>query len=111
MPLVLAPQSAPTKRRPDDVRLHWVPVHRLAAATLSTSPSGERGSLAIRELPAAERPRERLRSHGAHAPSPGELLAIWLGSGPEGRSGRAMGRQFCPGCAVSCGLLPPPPGP
>src|SRR5690348_15138590 len=47
---------------------------------------GVRVSLAIRELPAAERPRERLRSHGAHAMSSSELLAILLGSGSEGRS-------------------------
>jgi len=41
--------------------------------------------LTIRELPAAERPRERLRTHGAHALSSSELIAILLGSGSAAR--------------------------
>lgn len=40
----------------------------------------------IRELPRTERPRERLRSLGAHALSAAELLAIVLGSGTGGGS-------------------------
>lgn len=41
---------------------------------------------AIREWPAAERPRERLARHGPDALSTRELLAILLGSGGAGRS-------------------------
>src|SRR5437868_15496325 len=104
MPLVLGPQSATTKRRPDDVRLRPVPAHRRVPATLSTSPSGERVSLAIRELPAAERPRERLRSHGAHALSSSELLAILLGSGSEGRPALGIGQEILSGCRGSLRL-------
>ena len=62
-------------------------------------------SLAIRELPAAERPRERLRSHGAHALSSSELLAILLGSGSEGRSALGIGQEILSGCRGSLRLL------
>jgi DNA repair protein RadC len=41
---------------------------------------------AIHEWPAQERPRERLRSLGGEALAVRELLAILVGSGPEGRS-------------------------
>ncbi len=41
-------------------------------------------SSSIRELPASERPRERLKSHGARALSSAELLAVLLGSGSGG---------------------------
>ena len=51
-------------------------------------------ALAIRELPAAERPRERLRTHGAQALSSSELLAILLGSGSEGRSASGIGQEI-----------------
>ena len=37
----------------------------------------------VRELPLAERPRERLRSHGAEALSTIELLAILLSTGTK----------------------------
>jgi DNA repair protein RadC len=40
----------------------------------------------IREWPVRERPRERLRSAGPAALSVGELLAILVGSGSEGRT-------------------------
>ena len=40
----------------------------------------------IHELPSNERPRERLKSHGARALSSSELLAILLGSGSEKHS-------------------------
>src|SRR5438105_14681077 len=62
-------------------------------------------SLTIRELPAAERPRERLRSHGAHALSSSELLAILLGSGSEGRSALGIGQEILSGCRGSLRLL------
>jgi DNA repair protein RadC len=43
-------------------------------------------SSSIRELPASERPRERLKSHGARALSSAELVAVLLGSGSGGNS-------------------------
>jgi len=62
-------------------------------------------TLTIRELPAAERPRERLRSHGAHALSSSELLAILLGSGSEGRSALGIGQEILTTCRGSLRLL------
>lgn len=46
----------------------------------------ERYSIAIREMPADERPRERFTRVGASACSSAELLAILMGSGTTGRS-------------------------
>lgn len=48
----------------------------------------------IRELPSSERPRERLKSHGARALSSAELLAILLGTGSEGNSAIGIGHQI-----------------
>src|SRR4051812_34890354 len=62
-------------------------------------------TLSIRELPATERPRERLRSHGAHALSSGELLAILLGSGSEGRSALGIGQEVLSTCRGSLRIL------
>src|SRR4026209_780470 len=70
----------------------------------SQNPEG-RVALTIRELPAAERPRERLRSHGAHALSSSELLAILLGSGSEGRSALGIGQEILSACRGSLRLL------
>ena len=50
--------------------------------------------LAIRELPATDRPRERLREHGARALSSPELLALLLGSGSGGRSALELGHDI-----------------
>ena len=47
----------------------------------------------IRELPASERPRERLMQHGAQALSAVELMAILFGSGAEGRSAMDLARD------------------
>ncbi len=47
----------------------------------------------IMELPSAERPRERLKSHGARALSSSELLAILLGSGSEKNSAVRLGHE------------------
>ena len=44
----------------------------------------------LRELPRTERPRERLKSLGAHALSSAELLAILIGTGSSGRSALAV---------------------
>lgn len=48
----------------------------------------------LRELPAAEKPRERLKSHGARALSSAELLAILIGSGSEGHSAMQIGHEI-----------------
>src|SRR5512141_2694975 len=48
----------------------------------------------LRELPSAEKPRERLKSHGARALSSSELLAILLGSGSEGHSAVRIGHEI-----------------
>lgn len=50
-------------------------------------------TLAIRELPRTERPRERLVDLGAHALSTAELIAIVLGSGGRGRSALAVAQN------------------
>jgi DNA repair protein RadC len=59
-------------------------------------PSGRDASttLSIRELPRAERPRERLRDLGAASLSAAELIAIVLGSGSGGRSALAAGQEI-----------------
>src|SRR5215211_1819130 len=49
--------------------------------------------LSIRELPRGERPRERLKAHGAHTLSSAELLAIVLGTGSAGRSALALAHE------------------
>ena len=51
-------------------------------------------SSVIMELPSAERPRERLKSHGARALSSSELLAILLGSGSEKQSALKLGHEI-----------------
>jgi DNA repair protein RadC len=53
----------------------------------------DRKTLSIRELPRGERPRERLTSHGAHALSSIELLAILLGTGSGGRSSLMLAQE------------------
>src|SRR5512140_42012 len=50
--------------------------------------------LSIRELPRSERPRERLRDHGAASLSAAELIAIIVGSGGTGRSALAVGQSI-----------------
>src|SRR4051812_24780767 len=62
-------------------------------------------ALTIRELPTAERPRERLRSHGAQALSSSELIAILIGSGSEGRSALGIGQEILSSCRGSLRLL------
>lgn len=51
-------------------------------------------TLAIRELPRSDRPRERLVDHGAQALSTAELLAIVLGTGGRGRSAIGLGHEI-----------------
>lgn len=50
--------------------------------------------VAVSPLMLKERPRERLKSHGARALSSAELLAILLGSGSEGNSAIGMGHEI-----------------
>jgi DNA repair protein RadC len=56
-----------------------------AAVPVPTSPSPTRGHV-IRELPEAERPRERLALRGAGGLTSAELIALLWGSGVRGRS-------------------------
>src|SRR5687767_6582853 len=51
-------------------------------------------SSVIMEMPSAERPRERLKSHGARALSSSELLAILLGTGSEKHSALKVGHEI-----------------
>ena len=53
-----------------------------------------KNALTIRELPPAERPRERLKQLGVQALSTAELLAIVVGSGAGGRSALAVGQSL-----------------
>lgn len=48
----------------------------------------------IRELPRAERPRERLLDHGSHTLSDAELLAVLLRTGRPGMSALEMAREL-----------------
>ena len=50
-------------------------------------------SLTLRELPRTERPRERLKDHGARALSSSELLAILIGSGTPGHSALTVAHE------------------
>ena len=52
-----------------------------------------RGAL-IRELPVAERPRDRLRHHGAQALNTAELLSIVVGSGARHCSSLDIGNEI-----------------
>jgi len=51
-------------------------------------------ALVIRELPRAERPRERLKHLGAHALSSAELVAVLVGAGGRGRSALHIGHDI-----------------
>src|SRR4051812_50033046 len=56
-------------------------------------------------MPTTERPRERLRAHGAQALSSSELIAILLGSGSQGRSALGIGQEILSQCRGSLRLL------
>lgn len=62
-------------------------------------------TLAIRDWPASERPREKLLDRGAHVLSDAELLAILLGSGPPGRSAVDLARSLISTFGSLRGLL------
>ena len=65
----------------------------------------------IKDMPATERPRERLRDYGAGALSTAELLAIILRTGTKGQNvlnladepARALRRAVRPGAGQSGG--------
>lgn len=65
-------------------------VTRTDEATFSTGPIGP----AIRDFPAEERPRERLRSRGSGNLSNSELMAILLRTGMEGENVVAMSSRL-----------------
>ena len=62
-------------------------------------------SLAIREWPRSERPREKLLERGPHALSDAELLALLLGSGTRGCSAVALARSLLKDFGSLRGLL------
>src|SRR5437764_1553719 len=78
-----------------------------SARTLSSLFLTERVKMpsSIREMPACERPRERLRTLGAHALSSSELIAILLGSGSEGKSAIGIGQEILSTCRGSLRML------
>ena len=51
-------------------------------------------TVTLRELPLAERPRERLRRHGPEPLSNSELLAVMLGSGRPGANALAIANRL-----------------
>jgi DNA repair protein RadC len=53
---------------------------------LPEPPAHRRASRSVRDLPAAERPRERLAARGPSGLSAAELIAVVLGTGSRGRS-------------------------
>ena len=48
----------------------------------------------IRDMPADDRPRERMFAHGAHTLSDAELLAVILGSGVPGKNAIQLAREL-----------------
>lgn len=82
-------------------------MERTAASTAAGTgaSNGSGGSLAIREWPEGERPREKLLKRGAHALSDGELLALLLGSGIPGCSAVAMAHSLLNDFGCLRGLL------
>jgi DNA repair protein RadC len=72
----------------------------------SECPGGsQRIALAIRELPVAERPRERLQRVGAAQLATAELLAILVGSGGHGQSALSVGYDILQSCGGSLRAL------
>src|SRR5262249_52461155 len=70
---------------------------RLGKEPRSADDSGATGavlSLKLKDQPAAERPRERLRDKGPESLSPGELVAILLRTGLKGANVVEIGKQL-----------------
>ena len=72
--------------------------------SLSTS-QPSRARLKIKELPATERPRERMRLLGAQALSTTELLATLIGSGNQGASAMTCAHMIFEQSGGSLGRL------
>jgi DNA repair protein RadC len=68
--------------------------HDRRAPAAEPGDARRRRALNIRELPATERPRERLASHGASRLSSIELLAILLGTGNCHRSSLGLAQEI-----------------
>ena len=81
-----------------------IPDHWSTFVISPTSPE-QAPPLTIRELPAAERPRERLRALGAQALSTMELMAIVIGSGGAGSSAIACAHSVLETVGGSLGRL------
>ena len=62
----------------------------------------------IRDGPEDERPREKLIARGSAALSDAELLAIFIGCGPRGRSAVDLGRELLAGAGGLRSLLDRP---
>lgn len=62
----------------------------------------------IRDWPAAERPREKLLTHGARQLSTAELLALCIGHGQQGRTAVDLGRDALTHFGSLRGLLDAP---
>jgi DNA repair protein RadC len=63
----------------------------------------------IRELPADERPRERLLAHGPESMGDAELIAVLLRTGRSGSSAISMAREILAGQGGIAGLAAPRP--
>ncbi|HEY5814471.1 MAG TPA: DNA repair protein RadC [Terrimicrobiaceae bacterium] len=57
-------------------------------------PEQEFSSVRIREIPASDRPREKLATHGADCLTDAELLAIFLRTGIKGKSAIALASEL-----------------
>lgn len=70
-------------------------------SAIAASRTASRRPFRIREMPPAERPRERLMRLGAPALSAVELLSLVLGSGAGGHSALEMAQQILARCGGS----------
>jgi len=96
-----APRAAPRLWAPSDEAASDPPPasaaktpKRKAAAPAPQGESRERYSPTIKELPAEERPRERLHAYGAQALTTAELLAILIRTGNAERSAVSLGEYL-----------------
>ena len=61
--------------------------------------------LSIHDLPAHERPRERLLMHGAHTLTTPQLIAIILGTGSSSENAVQLAERILSRCGGIAGLL------
>src|SRR6188472_4383242 len=79
-------------------------------ATVDEAPPHRRATRSVRDLPAAERPRERLAVRGPGGLSAAELIAVVLGTGGGGRSAvglaeEALARHASVGALARAGVV------